>query len=792
MPKTQDKSIDRAFENGQLTFEDAGAVMPPAEGRQTLVGVLERITFANEENGFVIGRFREEKGGEQITIKGVLGSVREGETLKVWGVWEEHPTYGPQVAVDSALVIEPTTLEGIERYLAANIHGVGEKLAHRIVKIFGHDTFTVIDTEPEKLLEVPKFPRKALVAIGESWAEQRVKRDILVFLHSVGISPLFAERIYTTYGIGAVETVKGDPYRLALDVQGIGFRTADLIGTRLGIPVDSPRRAEAGALHTLDEAGGEGHTGLPRTLVVERTAALLEQPPERVVAAVETLLADGLLKALPTVGTQPPPLETEPPPPETEPPSAEPRDEAEGADGTLLFRNRFFRAETAIVTHLERIAGEPAFTAFQQVPDTVAAMERESGIYLSDEQRRAVEAALAHKVLVITGGPGTGKTTIIRFILGLVTGELPAVALAAPTGKAAKRLAEATGRDASTIHRLLEAGPKGFQRNADRPLDVELAIIDESSMIDTLLMEALLSALPDHARLILVGDVDQLPSVGPGRVLGDLIECGRYPVARLETVFRQSEASRITANAHAIRQGKRPQLARPAGEELSDFYFLPESDPERIVEKIHTLMMERIPEAFGMESRADVQVLSPMHRGLTGAQNLNRMCQQWLNPNGEEVPFGQPRFRVGDRVMQTRNDYEHLVFNGDMGEITGFDSEAGNLTVNFDGRPVTLETKLADNLALGYAITVHKSQGSEYPAVILPLTTHHAIMLQRNLLYTAITRGRQLVVVVGTEKAVGMAVRNARPVVRHTGLRLRLMADALPHKDGGPGPGESA
>jgi len=762
--KTSDRAFDRPFDrpvdNGQLSLEDAGAVIPGlARGTQVLVAVLERITYANEENGFMIGRVRDEKSGEVLTVKGVLGPAKEGETLKLWGEWEEHPTYGPQFAVASALLMEPTSLEGIERYLASHIHGVGEKLAKRIVKLFGADTFNVIDNEPEKLLEVPKFPRKALESVKEDWSEHKLKREILVFLHSVGVSLLFGERIFATYGIGAVETVKDNPYRLAMDVQGIGFRTADLIASRVGIPADSPRRAEAALLYVLDESGAEGHTGLPRARAVERTAALVEQHPERIEEAVETLLGDGQLKALGL--------------------TAEGMPEERAGGDTLLFRNRFFRAEEAIAKHLGRISGSQAFARIEAVDGVIARMEGESGVYLSDEQRLAVEDALAHKVLVITGGPGTGKTTIIRFILGLAATEMPTVVLAAPTGKAAKRLAEATGQEASTIHRLLEAGPKGFQRNADHPLETELAIIDESSMIDTVLMAALLAALPDHVRLVLVGDVDQLPSVGPGRVLGDLIESGRFPVVRLEKIFRQSEASRITANAHLIRKGLTPDLSRPGGEGLSDFYFMAESDPERIVEKVRMLVLERIPDAFGMTPLTDVQLLSPMHRGLTGTQNFNLMLQQWLNPQGEEVPLGNPPFRVGDRVMQTRNDYDHLVFNGDMGEIKSYEKEAGRLHVEFDGRPVALEGKQADHLTLGYAISVHKSQGSEYPAVILPLTTHHAIMLQRNLLYTAITRGRRLVVIVGTEKAIGMAVRNARPVTRHTGLRPRLLAAQL-------------
>jgi exodeoxyribonuclease V alpha subunit len=768
LARAQDPRHDPPPARDQLRLDDLPEPSVPP-GTLTLVGVLERITFANADNGFVIGRVLAEGQREPVTVKGVLGAVREGETLKLWGSWEEHPTYGLQFAVSSSLVLEPTTLEGIERYLEANIDGVGRKLAKRIVKTFGHETFDVIDREPEKLLEVPKFSRKALESVRTGWQAQKVKREMLVFLHSVGVSPLFAERIFQAYGIGSVEAVKDNPYRLALDIQGIGFRTADLIALRLGVERTSPRRAEAGALYALEEAGGEGHTGLPRGRLVERAAALLEVSPALVDAAVGDLLAGGLLKTLDAAEEEIGPLAADP--------------------EALVFRNRFHRAEQAIVAHLERLSVAGAFTRFPTLDSAVASMERESGIYLSDGQRAAVEQALGHKVLVITGGPGTGKTTIIRFILGLVAGHMPSIALAAPTGKAAKRLAEATGRPASTIHRLLEAGPKGFQRNADRPVEVELLIVDESSMIDTLLMEALLSALPDHARLVLVGDVDQLPSVGPGQVLSDLIGSARFPVARLETVFRQSERSRITANAHAIRRGELPDLSRPADGEQVDFYFLPEADPARIVDKIRTLVLERIPEAFGFDPRSDVQVLSPMHRGLTGAQNLNRMLQQWLNPDGREIGAGDPVFRVGDRVMQTRNDYDHEVFNGDMGEIVGFDPEAGTVSIDFDGHGVEFERRHLEHLTLGYTITVHKSQGSEYPAVVLPLTTHHSIMLQRNLLYTAITRGRRLVVVVGTERALAMAVHNARPTVRHTGLKARLTGSS---GIGGPRPAAGA
>jgi len=726
---------------------------PDAEQQEAITGHLEHITFSNDENGFLVGRLSVDEGGRfrgEAVIRGILPSVRKGERIKIWGNWEEHPSYGTQFHVRSFLVLEPATLEGIALYLEHNIHGVGPKLAERIVKIFGKDTFRVIDETPEKLLEVPKFPAKVLTGLRESWAETRVKREIIVFCHSVGISPLFAERIFSAYGVMAVETIKNNPYRLVMDIQGIGFRSADQIARNMGLAMESPARVEAGVMHALDEASQEGHTGLPRTMLLSSAAELLQVAPELVEKALETLLGDGLLSLLERLAE----------------PDAPP----------LVQYGRMRKAEDSISEDLGRIAGGAAFTRFKEITETVSAMEGATGISLSAAQRQAVEDALSHKLLVITGGPGTGKTTIIRFILGMVAGTMPQVALAAPTGKAAKRLGEATGQQATTLHRLLEASPVGFRRNRDCQLEMELIIVDESSMIDTLLLAALLAATPTHARLILVGDVDQLPSVGPGRILGDLIESGSFAVSRLETIFRQSEQSRITANAHNIRKGRMPDLSRPAGDELSDFYFIEEAEPERIVEKIRTMLMERIPRRFNLEPKNDVQVITPMHRGLTGARNLNQMLRQWLNPDGQEAIIGGRSFRVGDKVMQTRNDYEKEVFNGDMGEVVAYNSESGQLAIDFEGNRVWMDRKGMDNVTLGYAITVHKSQGSEYPAVILPLTTHHAIMLQRNLLYTAITRGRGLVVLIGTKRAVSLAVHNARPVVRHTGLLERLVA----------------
>lgn len=726
--------------------------MPAADANtETLTGILEHITYQSPEGGFLVGRLQPDQLRHPVTIRGTLFNVHEGQSLKLWGRWEEHRDYGLQFDVKDFLVVEPTSLEGMRRYLASGvIPGIGPKTAERIVKIFGEDTFDIIDQTPEKLLEVPKFPRKALDGLRESWAAHRALREVMTFLHGHGITPVFAERIIQAYGFAAIEVIKENPYRLAMDVQGIGFRTADAIAQRMGLPQDAPQRAEAGLLHAMDEMALQGHTGYPLAPLVEQAADRLDMALDTVRGAVDTLLRDGLLRRF------------------DEAPDPEP----------FLLRPRYDKAEAAIAGHLGRIATGGVFSRVDDLETRLSAMEKAAGLYLAEEQREAVRSALAEKMLIVTGGPGTGKTTILRFILGLVEGTVPSLALAAPTGKAARRLTETTGREASTIHRLLEAGKGGFQRDGTRPLDVELLIVDESSMIDTLLLAALLDAVPSHARLVLVGDVDQLPSVGPGMVLQDLIECGALPVVRLERIFRQSERSRITDNAHAIRLGRMPDLGRPEGDDLADFYFMHESMPERIVDKLLTMVTERIPERFGLNPRMDVQVLTPMHKGVTGAQNLNRVLQAALNSQGREIRGsggdGAPRFRMGDRVMQIRNDYEKGVFNGDVGEVADWDETGALVRVSFDDRDVTYGIRELDQLNLAYAITVHKAQGSEFPAVLIPVTTQHAIMLQRNLLYTAITRGRRLVVMLGTEQAVARAVNNARPVVRHTRLRSRL------------------
>lgn len=729
----------------------------PDDG-ETLVGILDHITFQNAENGFLVGRFIREDARQPITIKGSLFNVREGQTLKLWGAWEHHPDYGRQFAVGSFLAVEPQTIEGMQRFLISAVDGIGKTTARRIVEAFGLETFAVLDEAPDRLREVPKVTRNVIRNLKATWAEHKAVREIMVFLHGLGIGQGYAERIYRQYGQASVEVLKDNPYRLALDVRGIGFRIADSIAMKLDVPRESVLRAEAGLIYTLEELSGEGHTGYPEPRLIERAQRLLEVDRPVVEEALANLVTEGLVRTHRSGEREPP----------------------------FYLRPRYDKAESRIAEYLERIVAGPPRLDVPMVKEGIESLERETGIYLDPEQRRAVEATLEHKLLILTGGPGTGKTTIIRFILGLVAEGETTIALAAPTGKAAKRMAEATGRPASTIHRLLEATGEGFGRTEERPIDAELVIVDESSMIDTLLMDALLEAIPPQARLALVGDVDQLPSVGAGMVLHDLIESGRFPVVRLERIHRQSQNSLITHNAHRIRKGEAPDLSRPEGEELVDFYFMPEKEPERIVARILELVAERIPERFGFDPRSDIQVLTPMHKGLTGAHNLNRALQETLNPGGAEISLGERRFRVGDRVMQTRNDYEKDVFNGDMGEISAWDPENQTLIVTFDERPVKYVRKGLDSLALAYAITVHKSQGSEYPAVVLPFTTHHAIMLQRNLLYTALTRGKRLVVTIGTERAVAMAVGNARRDTRFTRLKERIVA-SVPAAPGAPG-----
>ena len=725
-----------------------------AEDDVSLVGTLEKIVYSNPENGFLIGTFLIENSIRPITVKGIVFNTHEHESLRLKGFWENHKIYGRQFSIREFMPVEPTSTEGMVRYLSSEIFkGVGEKTAKRIVNKFGKDTFKIIDNSPKLLSKVKGVGRKQQKSLLAAWDDQRGLRDVMTFLRGVGISHAYAQRIFAKNGLNSIPLIKANPYQLT-DIPGIGFITADGIARNLGFDKNSPHRAAAGLLYMLDQQAQNGHTCFPRPPLLEKTTQELDIDSTMLESSIVQLLEDRLL-------------------------NSEKIKDASGIEQELISRPRLYLAERRIAENIYRILNSEAYTNFEGEFSLIEEQERKVGLKLDPVQKEAVEAALQHKVLIITGGPGTGKTTIVRFMLGLMRPRIPSIGLAAPTGRAAKRITETTGAAASTIHRLLEASNMGFQRDRENPLDQELLILDETSMIDTTLMDHFLEAVPSASRLILGGDVDQLPSVGAGAVLLDLIESGTIPVVRLDHIFRQAADSFITVNAHKVRRGEVPDFSRliqkdNAEKELLDFYFIKESNPEKIVEKILLMSTERIPQRFELDPMLEIQVLTPMHRGVTGSLHLNRKLQEKMNPAGISLEHREQLFRIGDKVMQQQNDYEKQVFNGDLGRIVNCDPKTKELHVQFEQEIVHYKAKELDQLSLAYAITVHKSQGSEYAAVILPLTTHHYMMLQRNLLYTAITRGKQLVVLIGTESAIRMAVENEGTMRRFTGLQQQL------------------
>ena len=720
----------------------------------SLVGTLEKILYTNPENGFLIGTFITENSIRPITVKGIVFNTHEHETLRLKGSWENHKTYGRQFSIREFMPVEPTSEEGIIRYLSSEVFkGIGKITAERIVKKFGKDTFKIIDSSPKLLSKVKGVGRKQQKSLLDAWDAQRGLRDVMTFLRGVGISHAYAQRIFVKNGLNSIPLIKANPYQLT-DIPGIGFLTADGIARNLGFDNNSPHRADAGLLYMLEQQALNGHTCFPRKDLLEKTVQELNIDSSMLESSIRQLLEDRLL-------------------------NSDKIEDASGNEQELVSRPRFYKAERRVAENIFRILNSEAYTVYEGESYLIEEQELKVGLKLDPAQREAVEAALQHKVLIITGGPGTGKTTIVRFILGLMRTRIPAIALAAPTGRAAKRITETTGAAASTIHRLLEASNIGFKRDRENPLEQELLILDETSMIDTLLMDSLLEAVPSASRLILVGDVDQLPSVGAGAVLSDLIESGLIPVVRLDHIFRQAADSFITVNAHKVRRGEMPDFSSSNRQteddnQLLDFYFIKESNPEKIVEKILLMSTERIPQRFELDPMMDIQVLTPMHRGVTGAINLNRKLQDVINPDAKGLEHLEQWFRIGDKVMQQQNDYEKLVFNGDLGRIVNCDPKTKELHVKFDQQIVHYQGKEIDQLSLAYAITVHKSQGSEYSAVIVPLTTHHYMMLQRNLLYTAITRGKQLVVLIGTDAAIKKAVENEGSTRRFTGLLHQL------------------
>ncbi|HOI95762.1 MAG TPA: ATP-dependent RecD-like DNA helicase [Syntrophobacter fumaroxidans] len=717
-------------------------------------GLVERLTYSAEENGYSVLKVKIPGRRELVTVVGNFVSVTPGEVLLMEGSWTVHSRFGEQFQVERYETTMPSTEVGIRKYLGSGlIRGIGAKMADRIVDRFGVDTLEVIENEPERLREVEGIGAYRLDRIRKAWEEQRDIRDVMVFLRTHGVSAAYAARIFKHYGKSSLEAVKENPYRLAMDVSGIGFLTADRIAQSLGFTADSPLRAEAGVLFVLHRSSEEGHVCVPHEWLVEQCRELLQIPSEVLRDAVSRLTADRRLVQ------------------ESLPPQAASRF---GEDRAVTLRG-YHVAETEVARRLTQLQ---AYRPFRRGVDPEAAvkwLKNKLPFKPAPLQEEAVKRALTDKVVVITGGPGTGKTTLVRAILAVFREMHARVCLAAPTGRAAKRLSETTRYSAGTIHRLLEYSPQagGFVRNELKPLSADLVIVDETSMLDLLLMHYLLKAVPPQATLVLVGDADQLPSVGPGNVLKDIIDSGRFPVVRLDEVFRQARQSRIVVNAHLVRQGKFPQMKNER-EGLQDFYFIAKEDPEEVCRVILKLCTERIPQRFGLDPVEDIQVLSPMHRGAVGAQRLNTALQEALNPETRFVQRGDRTFRLRDKVMQVRNNYDKDVFNGDLGRIAKIDFEEQLVEVDIDGRLVPYDFSELDELVLAYAVSIHKAQGSEYPAVVFPLLTQHFMMLRRNLLYTAITRARKLVVVVGSRKALAIAVRNNDTDRRFTLLRERL------------------
>jgi exodeoxyribonuclease V alpha subunit len=722
-----------------------------------LRGTLERVVFHNEENGYTVMRLRVQGKADPITVVGVMPAPQPGIGLAVTGVWVNDARFGRQFKMESFETVLPASLEGIRHYLGSGlIKGVGKALAGRIVDAFGEETFSVLDDDPDRLTTVRGITPRLVSDIKTAWAEHKGIRELIMFLQPHGVSTSYAVRIFRHYGAGALAVVRENPYRLAMDIHGIGFATADTVAMKLGIAPDSALRAEAGLLYVLKKITEDGHVFFPYEHLVRQTAEELGIEEEIVREAVTCLAREErvVLEEL--------------------------HDERD-APFQAVYLGRFHHYETQVAHYLRRILHSPKSVHFEEPEKLLRGVLNMLPLALAEEQVEAARASLGGKVLVITGGPGTGKTTVINAIIRLFEMKKARILLAAPTGRAAKRMAESSEREARTIHRLLEYSPKedGFARNENHPLACGLLVVDEASMLDTMLFYHLLKAVPLGATLVFVGDVNQLPSVGPGNVLKDIIASRTVAVVRLTEVFRQAAASEIIVNAHRINQGEMPELT-PPGKGLSDFYFIRQEDPDRVADMVVELVRDHIPRRFRLDPLEDIQVLTPMHKGAAGVTALNLRLQNALNPRQAGIQRGERRYSLGDKVMQLRNNYDKDVFNGDMGRICRINAEEREITVRYDERNVVYAADEFDEIIPAYAISVHKSQGSEYPAVVLPVLTQHYMLLQRNLIYTGITRGRKLVVLVGSVRALAMAVRNNRTHKRCTWLRARLAQGLAP------------
>ncbi|MDX1662718.1 MAG: ATP-dependent RecD-like DNA helicase [Candidatus Promineifilaceae bacterium] len=759
-------------------------------------GSVERVTYYNPENGYSVVRLKPDSRGMLpyryatgrnglITVVGNLPEVNPGEWLRLNGRWTTHSEYGRQFQAEQCEQSLPATTEGIRRYLGSGmIRGVGRVMAERIVERFGEETLEIIDDEPERLRDIPGIGPKRVSNIKKAWDEQKAIKDVMIFLQSHGVSTSLAIKIYKKYGDEALEVVQRTPYRLVQDIHGIGFKTADQIARALGLAHDDPARIEAGIAYTLNHMAEEGHVYVPQEELEPAAAEILTVGAEQVASVIDTLESDDFIRRDTIRRRMDAKAALHPRPaavresaasykPEDLPAVPEPAVEEERA----VYLTPLYYSEIGVTNRVRRMVEHPT----SRLHSLRARLKREkvtiSGgpeITLAPQQVQAVQTAIANKIAILTGGPGTGKTTTLRALLDLLDQGGHSYVLAAPTGRAAKRLAEATGREAKTIHRLLEYKPvEGFGRNEFNPIDADMVIVDEASMLDVVLANTMLKAIGPDSHLLLVGDVDQLPSVGAGDVLRDLIDSGVAAVVRLEVIFRQAANSLIVKNAHRINEGQMPLT--PA--EAKDFFLFVKEDLDELVDLLVDIVQRRIPYKFGFDSLDDVQVLAPMYNGQAGVNNLNERLQAALNPPAKRRPerkLSGTVFRVGDKVMQTVNNYDKNVYNGDIGRVTAIDLVQQTLTVGIDGQPVVYDFLEADELVHAYAVSVHKAQGAEYPCVVMPIVTQHYMMLQRNLLYTAVTRAKRLVVLVGTRRALAIAVRNNRVSERHTALDWRL------------------